>query len=164
MLDSPNVGIVSPTVIYKDNERYSDLKTDIIDVEWVITSASLTNVSAWVLVNGFDEKLFIDGVDRDFCFRLKKSGFRIVQDNSISILHSLGDLQCRKIFNRTIYVTNHSDKRKYYMARNAIYLDSKHNTHLARKYILKLIGKTMFYEKKKKFTKIRAIMGGYWTA
>lgn len=155
-----NIAVIAPNIIYKNNEEYIDKSIKgCRDVEWVITSASLTNLLVWEKIKGFDELLFIDGVDRDFCIRANRSGYRIIKDYDICLLHELGNLKCRRYFGRTIYVTNHSKFRKYYMARNVIYLDKKLGLNFKFKYIFKLLLKTMLYENDK-IKKIKAISKG----
>lgn len=157
---SKKVGTIGPKIIYRHNEHFvKSTSQNIEDVDWLITSATLTNLFAWKEIGGFDNKLFIDGVDKDFCFRLVKKGYRVLQCNEVELLHELGNLRCRKILGKTIYVTNHSPKRKYYMARNAIYLDNKNKTSHSRIYILKLIIKTVLFEKDK-HVKIKNILQG----
>lgn len=149
---SSDVGIVGPDILYVNNEnidRGNRSNEEVIEVDWVITSASLTNVSAWKKIGGFDEKLFIDSVDYDFCYRLKKNGYKILKKTDIKLKHSLGKLKCRKIFKKIIYVTNHTPLRRYYMVRNVIYLDRKLKVKRAGLYILKLFFKILFFEDNK---------------
>ena len=155
-----DVAIIAPNIIYKNNESFSDKNTHgIKEVEWVITSASLTNLKIWKSLGGFDEILFIDGVDRDYGIRATKAGYKVIKCYDVKLLHELGNLECRRRFGRTIYVTNHSALRKYYMVRNAIYLDKKHRESLAQKYIMKNIIKTILYEKDK-IEKMDSILKG----
>ena len=51
---------------------------DVIEVDKCITSASLVPVSAWNDVGGFNEELFIDFVDHDFCAKLKEHGLSLI--------------------------------------------------------------------------------------
>lgn len=151
--------IVAPRIIYRGNEKFAKNVNNITeDVEWVITSASLTNVNVWKAINGFDEQLFIDKVDYDFCIRARRAGYRITKVNTIYLLHELGNLRCRKIFWKTVYVTNHSAFRKYYMTRNSIYLKKKLNLNSSA-YIMKIFFKTLLFENNK-FDKIKAIKCG----
>ena len=144
---SNDVAILAPNVIYRHNEKFADeIKKGIREEQWVITSASLTNLNVWRKIGGFDENLFIDGVDRDFCIRANQAGYKVLKDYNVSIWHDLGNLKCRKMFGRTIYVTNHSPKRKYYMVRNAIYLDKKLELNTSKLYIIKILIKTLLYE------------------
>lgn len=140
-----DVAIIAPNIRYRNNEAFTKYKNDLEYVEWVITSASLTNLQVWSEVQ-FDEVLFIDGVDRDFCIRAGRLGYKIIKNNKVELLHELGNLKCRKIFGKVIYVTNHSKERKYYMVRNVIYLDRKLGQHIKYIYITKNILKTIIYE------------------
>lgn len=123
---SDNVGVVGPWVCYEGNESfYDDPPVEPIDVAWTITSASLTNLNAWIRVKGFDESMFIDGVDRDFCIRLRRAGYRIVINPTATISHQLGEMQCKEVLGRVIHVTNHPPFRKFYIVRNKVYLAKK---------------------------------------
>lgn len=157
---SSEVAVIAPNILYKNNEKYADIETrGIKEEQWVITSASLTNLNIWKELGGFDENLFIDGVDRDFCIRANRAGYKVLKDYNVRLWHKLGDLQCRKVLGKTIYVTNHSPKRKYYMVRNAIYLDKKLDLNTSKSYITKMIAKTIFFESNKR-KKIKAINRG----
>lgn len=87
-----------------------------------ITSGNIVRVSAWEKVGGFDEKLFIDEVDNDFCYRLRMAGFRILRVNKDGILHELGNGQRLWLFGHDFIVSNHNAFRKYYIYRNRTYL------------------------------------------
>lgn len=113
----------------KSNDRnisIADEKTQKIgDISKCITSASFINLKAWDLCGGFDEKLFIDSVDFDFCLMIQKYGFKIMRIDYIGFLHELGNSTKHKLLHRAIYVSNHSSFRRYYITRNRIYLARK---------------------------------------
>jgi rhamnosyltransferase len=94
--------------------------------ESVITSGNLLRLSAWRTVNGFDDKLFIDQVDHDFCRRLRRHGYRIVVNKSVVLEHSVGKPLSRKILGYRIRSTNHAWVRRYYQVRNSLYLRRKY--------------------------------------
>ena len=60
-------------------------------------------ISAWHKVGGFFEDLFIDGVDIDFCYLIRKHGFRILRINSIQLLHELGHSQAITILGKKLF-------------------------------------------------------------
>lgn len=145
-----DVAVVAPNIVYKNNEQFKLVsKKPFEEVSWVITSASLTNVSIWKIVGGFDEWLFIDCVDYDYGIRVNKAGYKVIKSYETELLHELGNLKCVKILGRVWYVTNHSAFRKYYMTRNAIYLWHKHHTGKPIRKILKNIIKTTAFESRK---------------
>ena len=92
----------------------------------VITSGSIVSVSKAIAIGGFDESLFIDEVDHEFCYRATRNKFLIVQCNTVSLVHHLGEKQPISIFGITKFVTNHSPSRRYYMVRNCLYVICKH--------------------------------------
>lgn len=154
------VAIISPNIVYKGNEKHkvvSSQKSE--EVEWTITSASLTNIEVWKKLEGFDEWLFIDGVDYDYGVRANQCGYKVIRTYESELLHELGKLKCVVLFGKTIYVTNHSAIRKYYMSRNAIYLRKKLKKGKPFCTITKYILKTAFFENEKK-SKISSILHG----
>ena len=82
---------------------------------YVMTSANILNIKKAISINGFDENLFIDEVDHEFCFKTLKNKYKIFQDYRIAVNHHLGN----KLDNK---VTIYSSTRLYYMLRNYLYL------------------------------------------
>lgn len=128
--DIQNIGIICPIINdrsfgYVNNGIQQEVDYSYIDV--CITSASLTSVKAWNDVGGFDETMFIDGVDTDFCLSLKEHGYRIIQCNGVSLLHEIGhNSKIVSILGHVQVVFNHSAFRYYYICRNIIYNNRKH--------------------------------------
>ena len=58
---------------------------------FVLASANIINLPVWRELGGFDESLFIDQVDNDFCIRLVARGYKIVRFNEIVFSHSVGE-------------------------------------------------------------------------
>ena len=154
------IAIIAPEIIYRNNEKYTVVrKKNFKFVNWVITSASLTNTSIWKKIHGFDEKLFIDCVDFDYGVRVNRAGYKIIKVFSTYLLHDLGKLKCRQLFGKTIYITNHSANRYYYMVRNNIYLKKKLNVGKPIWSTFKHIVKIVFFERDK-CAKMLSIMKG----
>jgi rhamnosyltransferase len=122
-----DVGIVCPKIVDRNFKRDEDnLNYDVRKISWCITSASLTNVIAWQKVGGFDNSMFIDWVDLDFCISLRRNGYVILQTMKTQILHELGEKSRILHFRgRQIYLLNRPAFRYYYVERNHIYLGRK---------------------------------------
>jgi len=94
----------------------------------LITSGSLVNLNSFRSIGNFDEALFIDQVDSEYCYRAIRKGYRIIQFNNIYLEHSLGkqssyrSLKNLKKTKRSL----HSPLRLYYMTRNYFYMRSKY--------------------------------------
>ena len=130
-------------------------------VDKCITSGTLMNLNAWKEIGGFDEYIFIDGVDFDICYRINKAKYKIYRINSVILSHEIGKSEYKKIFKWKVIVMHHSPFRKYYIARNNIYLAKKGMWNLLRGCLknLKLIVLTLLYEKDK-ITKVKKIIKG----
>ena len=96
--------------------------------EKLITSGSVVNLSIFDRVGGFDEKLFIDEVDLEYCYRSIQKGWQVIRFNNIFMEHSLGS----KSYHRSLKNLKstprvlHSPLRVYYMTRNYFYLNTKY--------------------------------------
>ena len=51
----------------------------------------MVNLSAWRGVGCYDETLFVDWVDNEFCDNLRFHGYRILATHGTSILHEMGE-------------------------------------------------------------------------
>lgn len=127
-----NIGIICPIIEdrnYGIKENIPTSTTSFINES--ITSASLTNVKIWKKIGGFDEYLFIDGVDTDYCLTLIENGFKILQINNLILKHEIGHkAKIIHLFGRKYVVFNHCSSRYYYIARNYIYISRKHSSYL----------------------------------
>jgi len=94
-----------------------------------ITSGSLVSISAFDRVGPFDEALFIDHVDHEFCLRCRARGFAVVNSTVPLIRHVIGKPESRRFFGRNVVAMHHSPLRRYYMSRNGVVL--------ARRFVLR---------------------------
>lgn len=116
--------------------RYGQLKDQSLDkctpveIHELITSGTLLNLEVYKKIGNFDEALFIDSVDHDFCIRAKLAGFNLVQFSNIYLFHHLGT-QIHRSSIKTLFLLKktkriHSPLRCYYMYRNLLYLEKKY--------------------------------------
>lgn len=155
-----DVAVVGPQIICRNNEKFIKKTNDKFEyVDWLITSASLTNLECFNTINGFDEWLFIDWVDYDYCIRAGRAGYKIIQVNDVQLLHELGKLQCRNVLGKVVYVTNHSSFRYFYMVRNSLYLAKKLGLKNMYAFLIKLFLKVLIWEPDK-IEKLKAMFNG----
>ncbi|HZK54078.1 MAG TPA: glycosyltransferase family 2 protein [Desulfosporosinus sp.] len=167
---NPDVAILSP-VIEDRNMRATPPEEHVPSscepINRCITSATLTNVKIWNELGGFDETMFIDLVDLEYCKRVQLNGYKILRINTVKLLHEVGHITQPRLLFWRVQVLNHSAFRKYYIARNTLYFAWKHRTRfsilLAYLRVLKLLALTMLYEQDK-VTKSKAILRGVKSA
>lgn len=118
IMDS-NVGLVALNTGYSVllNSNYKGFS----ELSFAITSGSILNLSVFLKLNGFDDNLFIDGVDRDYCITLLENNYKILQVSNITMLHTLGEGKAN-----LLGVYEHSPLRNYYIHRNRLYVVNKH--------------------------------------
>lgn len=158
-----HIGILCPTIVDKHTGVIDGGTAENIPVSRCITSGSLTSHAGWQAIGGFDEKMFIDGVDFDFCDRLRASGYEIIRVGEVRLMHELGRMTTHRFLWRTVKVQNHSAKRKYYIVRNRFYLARKQKKPLAVFksffFVIKFSATIILYEKDKRH-KIHAVLKG----
>jgi rhamnosyltransferase len=120
-MEKDNIAILSPAhkkvltddviCMYKKNDH-------------VMTSGNLLNLEVIKKIGSFNEDLFIDSVDHDYCLRANLCGFEVLQATNCFIQHVLGELYSGTFLfgmkKKTFYI--HSPKRVYFIVRNALYL------------------------------------------
>ena len=100
----------------------------------IITSGSFTNLSIWNKIGGFCDKLFIDGVDHEYCFKLRRHGFKILRLASVKINHAIGNSKLVNFRKKPMQLYGESPLRYYYMCRNNIYLIKEYKDYFFEPY------------------------------
>lgn len=117
------IAVVAPIVQHKIGKRFvqkTDKPCEQIYSAW--TSGNLIDLNVVKAIGGFNEELFIDYVDHEFCLRINKMGFKIYKCNKTHLKHSLGRIEEINLIFRKVYPTNHSAIRLYYRTRNRFYV------------------------------------------
>lgn len=92
----------------------------------VITSGCIFSTDVFESAGGFDEGLFIDLVDYDFCTNVRALGLKIAQSKIVGMRHTVGASESINILGCKINVLNHHPFRNYYQVRNSIRFARKH--------------------------------------
>ena len=131
-----------------------------------ITSGNLLRAEVFDKVGFFDDSLFIDLVDTDFCMRLNEKNIKMIKVRDAILYHSLGESQSVKSIFGKFNTSNHSALRRYYMTRNRFYTWEKYkdlnsftlnrDKSLFKKEFVKII-----LGEKDKVNKIKMVFKGY---
>mgnify|MGYP004506179077 FL=1 len=131
-----------------------------------ITSGNLLKAEVFDRVGFFDDSLFIDLVDTDFCMRLNEKNIKMIKVRDAILYHSLGESQTVKSIFGKFNTSNHSALRRYYMTRNRFYTWEKYkdlnsftlnrDKKLFKKEFIKII-----LGEKDKINKIKMVFKGY---
>ena len=131
-----------------------------------MTSGNLLRKEVFEKVGFFDDSLFIDLVDTDFCMRLNEKGIKMIKIRDAVLYHSLGESKTIKGILGSFNTSNHSALRRYYMTRNRFYIWEKYkglnsftlnrDKKLFKKEFVKII-----LGEKDKVNKIKMVLRGY---
>ena len=119
------VGIITPYHVLAE-DYIEDLKQDFTVRKIAMTSGNLLNLKTYLVAGAFEEKLFMDFVDYEYCLRLRKYNYTIIQDNKVRLKHSLGNFRIRYFFGQKLGISNHNYQRRYYMTRNSLMVGTRH--------------------------------------
>lgn len=120
------IGIISPWHVIKSG--ITKPKGDVDYPFEVMTSGNIVNLKIYSKIGGWDNELFIDDVDIDYCMNLNLNGYKVVRLLDAEMVHSLGNIKIKHIWplKRDFVCSNHNYIRRYYMARNLVYLEKKY--------------------------------------
>lgn len=132
--DMDKVAIFSPKhVLYAlqfENPRQNNYSENIAIT---MTSGNWVNLKLWQDLGGFNESLFIDGVDMEYYLRAKISNYKVITFLNIFLKHNLGNsLRNYKVFHYQFDVSNHSAIRRYYMVRNYLFIIFKYRSYFEK--------------------------------
>lgn len=116
-----DLAIAAPSFITDDA-----ISTTVVDSLTVITSGSIVSLANQARIGPFDERLFIDEVDHDYCLRAHDLGLRVITLPDVRLAHRLGQSRTVSILGKTVRWNVHAPIRHYYMVRNGLYMASKH--------------------------------------
>jgi rhamnosyltransferase len=160
-----DLGMISPRYVDRDSSKVMPLpKTSSGRLITTLTSGSLFRTETYLNAGPFNESLFIDCVDIEYCLRLRSMELSIVESEYAVLLHSLGKTTFHKILGKNLPTTNHSPFRRYYITRNSLYVSFKYPGETSwirhnRLATLTDVLKILFFEKQK-LTKFRFMLKG----
>ncbi len=137
------VAAVGPKIInqaigkaYKSGGK---LVGDFIETDTIISSGMTTDIDVLLQVGGMEERLFIDLVDHEWCWRAQKYGFNIYKSSKATLSHQVGNKMV-KIFEMPFLVS--APIRYYYQYRNYLWLNKL--DYVPRKWKRKVVIRKVF--------------------
>lgn len=91
-----------------------------------ISSGSVIRRAVLGRVGLFDDALFIDYVDHDFCLRMARANLKVIEVTGVRLNHRLGEMTAHSLLGRQVLTSHHSPVRRYYMFRNRLQVYRRH--------------------------------------
>ena len=131
MSDKEKIMLIAPQykerIMFSDKDYHNYDSMDINKIKWkeeklIITCGSLIKTELFRRIGFFEEKLFMDRVDFEFCLRLNKFGYISKIATNVYFLHEFGKENKKYGFK----VSNYSAGRRYSIAKNSMYILKKY--------------------------------------
>ena len=117
------IATLGPLVVNKTtNKAYKNeitSKSSFNTVDTIISSGSIVEIAKIDIIGGLEDRLFIDLVDHEWCWRAKSYGYNCYQTSSIILNHKVGN-ESLSIFGFPIIIS--SPFRYYYKYRNFLWM------------------------------------------
>lgn len=124
----PEVAIVTPTRINKPGTIIEENVPIISFVNDTIQSGAIHNLKILKELGGYDENIFIDFLDLEYCARCIANGYKIAKVNKATLQHGILDTSGieKNILGKSYKLGKYSPVRYYYRHRNAKYCFNKY--------------------------------------
>jgi len=140
--------------------------------QFINSSGSFINLSAWKIIGKFDEDFFIDHVETDWYMRARQFQFHCYGVCSTTLIHNLGDDVIKYWLFGWRTMPRRSPKRHYTIVRNSLWLYNKPYTPFAWKVnnciklIFTLVWFSLFDQDRKSQFKyiLKGILDGIFTS
>ena len=124
-LEWERTGLLSPIHVQQNSVPQYNVN-EYTQLTAVMTSGNLLNLEVAQALGFFNEQLFIDHVDNEYCLRLNKAGYKVLVANSF-LVHELGKYKDAFILGKRVGgFISHSPDRLYYFVRNVRYILSRY--------------------------------------
>jgi rhamnosyltransferase len=133
--------ILCPNFMLAKGVAYPDASPRFIETS--ITSGQLVKTTLFDAIGLYEDKLFIECVDHEFCLRTLTHGYKTLLIPSAILKQQIGHPSVKKVFGKTFTVPNYSPERYYYQIRNTIFIYKKYFA-TAPGWIIKNIPSTIY--------------------
>lgn len=147
-LDLPQAAILCPLICDCRSGKFilnQPVVNKVSQVKKAITSGSIVNLEVWEKLGKFDENMFIDSVDFEYCYRVNQDGKKIYLISEMTLDHELGEIKTKYFFRLKIHYISHNPLRYYYITKNIIYMEKKNRARTRYLRIIARESKNLFY-------------------
>ncbi len=119
----PGLGLLVPR--YRDKRTGAEIPQERLagrELQVAMTSGSLLKLRTFAEQGMFADELFIDGVDHEYCLRLRRAGLRVEECAQAVLLHSPGSPRLHSWLGWKFQTANYSPARRYFQERNKIWM------------------------------------------
>ncbi|MBD5547211.1 MAG: glycosyltransferase [Lachnospiraceae bacterium] len=112
-VNTDKVAVIAPIHIHdrSKDKPYNGVK----EIKWAMTSGCLYNNNIFNEIRGFNEDLFVDGLDIDYCYRAREHGYKIMECGNALLQHYPAETHTISILGKKIIKYGKSSPWRYYL-------------------------------------------------
>ena len=123
-------------------------------VKWTMTSGCLYRIDVFCRVGGFKKELFVDGLDIDYCYKIRTLGYKVIELSDAKLKHFPAETKSISFLRLKLSYGVASPWRYYMQARAIIWLILKYHQVIdVFRYLYKWIKVVLLFDNKKKYIK-----------
>lgn len=152
--ETSEIGIICPQYNVDRHPRKS--KDGFKLVKFPDMTGCLYNVNILKKIGYFDINTYFYGLDTEFCLRIRKEGYKILQCSEAVLNHNPGKTYVVKLFGKTIFKCGiDNPQRYYYQFRSAYYICKKyHSLYCFTFHVYKFLKVLFFFKNKVEYFKM----------
>lgn len=125
--DCRKVAALAP--VYNTDRKKGQQTGRIRKLKRNMMSGSYMNTEVFAQLKGYQEILFVEGLDNEYCIRAQKRGYAFIECGDAVLNHIPGETREFHILGRTLLRYGyHSPQRYYAQARSLVWIVMKHKT------------------------------------
>lgn len=154
MHETENICALAPQYNYDRHKRqiYRGTKT----IKWANMSGTLLNAGLLKSIGKFDERLFIDGLDVEWCTRARSKGYQIIEVGEAVLYHHPAFTKEFSLKNKVLFRYGwDKPSRYYYQFRSYWYIIKKyHDVESIKWFLVKLCKVLLLFEHKREYIRM----------
>ena len=152
--NTDDVGIICP--VFNIDRRPKEAGIGVREVKYPDMTGCLYNTKILSQIGFYDEKTYFYGLDLEYCLRVKKNGYRIIECSEAVLNHKPAETYDVTLFGKTLFKCGKDNpQRYYYQFRSAYYICQKyHSFYCFAFHVYKWLKVVLFFDNKQKYFKM----------
>lgn len=152
--NTDDVGIICP--VFNIDRRPKEAGIGAREVKYPDMTGCLYNTKILSQIGFYDEKTYFYGLDLEYCLRVKKNGYRIIECSEAVLNHKPAETYAVRLFGKTLFKCGKDNpQRYYYQFRSAYYICKKyHSFYCFAFHVYKWLKAVLIFDNKKEYFKM----------
>lgn len=164
---SDDIAIIAPVFNIDRRPRQAGVGTQ--EITYADMTGCIYSTRVMNKIGSFDPKTYFYGLDSEYCLRIKKSGYRIIECSEAVLDHCPAQTREIKLFGKRVFAYGFDPPdRFYYQFRSAYYIHQKYGLNKTDFFMIyKMVKVILLFENKKSYFQavrkgIRDAKNGYY--